>query len=50
MEELSQRAARMGAGAVVGLDMDYEVLGSSNGMLTETVSIPAVTLRQRVLS
>ena len=43
--ELEQRAARLGADAVVGIDVDYEVLGSNNGMLMVTVSGTAVTLR-----
>ena len=40
-----QRAARLGADAVVGIDVDYEVLGSNNGMLMVTISGTAVTLR-----
>ena len=43
--QLEQRAARLGADAVVGIDVDYEVLGSNNGMLMVTVSGTAVTLR-----
>lgn len=38
LQELEQRAARLGADAVVGIDVDYEVLGSNNGMLMVTVS------------
>ena len=34
-----------GADAVVGVDVDYEVLGSDNGMLMVSVSGTAVTLR-----
>ena len=45
LQELEQRAARLGADAVVGIDVDYEVLGSNNGMLMVTVSGTAVTLR-----
>ena len=44
LEELEQRAARLGADAVVGIDVDYEVLGSDNGMLMVTVSGTAVSL------
>ena len=44
LQELEQRAARLGADAVVGIDVDYEVLGSNNGMLMVTVSGTAVTL------
>lgn len=44
MAELSQRAQALGANAVVGIDVDYEVLGSDNGMLMVTVSGTAVVL------
>ena len=44
LEELERRAAQMGADAVVGIDVDYEVLGSGNGMLMVTVSGTAVRL------
>ena len=30
---MKQRAAALGANAIVGVDIDYEVLGSDNGML-----------------
>lgn len=42
MEELKRRAASMGANAVIGIDVDYEVLGASSGMLMVTVSGTAV--------
>ena len=42
MEEMMQRAAQMGANAVVGIDIDYEMLGSDNGMMMVTVSGTAV--------
>lgn len=44
IEEMAQRAEQMGADAVVGVKMDYEVLGSDNGMLMVTVSGTAVRL------
>ena len=44
MEEMQQRAAAMGANAVVGVDIDYEVLGADNGMLMVTASGTAVVL------
>ena len=44
MSELSRRAEALGADAVVGIDVDYEVLGSDNGMLMVTVSGTAVSL------
>lgn len=40
--EMEQRAAQMGANAVVGVDIDYEVLGADNGMLMVTASGTAV--------
>lgn len=42
MQELEDRAAQMGANAVVGIDLDYEVVGDS--MLMVSVSGTAVTL------
>jgi len=44
MEEMSTRAAQLGADAVVGIDIDYEVLGQDNGMLMVTASGTAVKL------
>ena len=41
---MAQRAEQMGADAVVGVKMDYEVLGTDNGMLMVTVSGTAVRL------
>lgn len=45
MQEMQQRAYQMGADAVVGIDVDYEVLGSNNGMLMVTASGTAVRIR-----
>lgn len=42
IREMSDRAARLGANAVVGVDIDYEVLGSNNGMLMVSASGTAV--------
>ena len=44
LKELEQRASEKGANAVVGIDIDYEVLGSDNGMLMVTASGTAVTV------
>lgn len=41
-EELETAADKLGANAVVGVDLDYEVLGKENGMLMVTVSGTAV--------
>jgi uncharacterized protein YbjQ (UPF0145 family) len=43
-EELQEAAAHLGAHAVVGIDIDYEVLGEKNGMLMVSISGTAVTL------
>ena len=44
MDEMSQRAAELGADAVVGIDIDYEVLGQNGGMLMVSASGTAVKL------
>ncbi len=40
--EMVKRANSMGANAIVGVDVDYEVLGADNGMLMVSVSGTAV--------
>ena len=44
LQELVQRATEKGANAVVGIDIDYEVLGQKNSMLMVTASGTAVTI------
>ena len=44
LDEMEQRAAQLGADAVGGVDIDYEVLGADNGMLMVTASGTAVRL------
>lgn len=44
IKEMEERAAQRGADAVVGVDIDYEVLGQNNGMLMVSVSGTAVAL------
>lgn len=44
LDEMEQRAAQLGADAVVSVDIDYEVLGADNGMLMVTASGTAVRL------
>ena len=44
LDEMIERAIRLGADAVVGIDLDYEVLGQDNGMLMVTASGTAVRL------
>ena len=43
-QELEASAKTRGANAVVGIDIDYEVLGRNNGMLMVSVSGTSVTL------
>lgn len=43
MQELTREAARLGANAVVGIDLDYEVI--RDGMLMVTASGTAVKLQ-----
>lgn len=42
VREMQERAAALGANAVVGVDLDYEVLGAQNGMLMVSASGTAV--------
>lgn len=44
MRELEERAQEAGANAVVGVDLDYEVLGRDNGMLMVSASGTAVVV------
>lgn len=44
IKEMEQRAEALGANAVVGVDIDYEVLGADNGMLMVTASGTAVVV------
>ena len=44
LNEMADRAKKRGCDAVVGVKMDYEVLGSDNGMLMVTCSGTAVKL------
>ena len=43
-DELEDEARMLGADAIVGIDLDYEVIGSKNGMLMVSVSGTAVKL------
>ena len=44
LREMVREAESRGANAVVGMDLDYEVLGSGNGMLMVTAAGTAVRL------
>jgi len=41
---MQDTAAQLGANAVVGVDIDYEVLGQNNGMLMVAASGTAVRI------
>ncbi|AOE84065.1 heavy metal-binding domain-containing protein [Pseudomonas sp. TCU-HL1] len=43
-EELSERAEKLGANAVVGIDIDYEVVGQNGSMLMVSISGTAVVI------
>ena len=44
LAELQQRATQKGANAIVGIDLDYETVGATGGMLMVTVSGTAVVI------
>lgn len=44
LKEMAGRAAALGANAVVGVDVDYEVLGQGGNMLMVTASGTAVVI------
>ena len=46
LQEVEERARELGANAVVGADLDYEVLGQGNGMLMVSASGTAVVVEQ----
>lgn len=43
-QEIEAEAKALGANAIVGIDLDYEVIGSKNGMLMVSVSGTAVRI------
>ena len=44
LKEMEARAQELGANGVIGIDLDYEVLGQANGMLMVSVSGTAVVI------
>ena len=44
--EMKEQAQRLGADAIVGVDLDYETVGPKGGMLMVTASGTAVTLQK----
>lgn len=45
LNEMENRALELGADAIIGVKMDYETLGSDNGMIMVTCSGTAVKLK-----
>jgi uncharacterized protein YbjQ (UPF0145 family) len=43
-KELEAEATKLGANAIVGIDLDYEVVGANGGMMMVSVSGTAVIL------
>ena len=44
IREMEEQAARLGAYAVIGVDLDYETVGGSGSMLMVTATGTAVTI------
>ena len=44
LKEMEERAEMMGANAIVGVDLDYEALGSNSSMLMVTARGTAVVI------
>ena len=44
LEEMKAEAAKLGGNAVIGVDLDYEVLGQNGSMLMVSASGTAVTV------
>lgn len=48
LREMQEQAARLGANAILGVDLDYETLGSNGSMLMVSSSGTAVIIEDRV--
>ncbi|SFS40935.1 heavy metal-binding domain-containing protein [Lutibacter maritimus] len=44
LKEMQEQAERLGANAVIGIDLDYETVGPNGGMLMVTASGTAVKI------
>ncbi len=44
LQEMTQRAARLGANAIIGIDLDYETIGQTSSMLMVSCSGTAVVI------
>lgn len=42
LQEMSEQASRLGANAIIGIDLDYETVGASGSMLMVTAAGTAV--------
>lgn len=42
LQEMTEQASRMGANAIIGIDLDYETVGSTSSMLMVTAAGTAV--------
>ena len=47
IREMEEQAARLGANAVIGVDLDYETVGGSGSMLMVTATGTAVTIEYK---
>lgn len=45
-QEMEQQAQQLGADAIVGIDIDYEVVGQNGGMMMVSVSGTAVRFKK----
>jgi uncharacterized protein YbjQ (UPF0145 family) len=48
LREMQEQATRLGANAVIGVDLDYETLGSNGSMLMVSASGTAVIVEDRI--
>ncbi len=46
-QEMEQEAVILGANAVIGIDIDYEVVGKNGGMMMVSVSGTAIKVKPR---
>ncbi|MGB1746513.1 MAG: heavy metal-binding domain-containing protein [Pseudohongiellaceae bacterium] len=46
-QEMEQEAVILGANAVIGIDIDYEVVGQNGGMMMVSVSGTAIKVKPR---
>ena len=49
LQEMQAQAAKLGANAVIGVDLDYETVGGSGSMLMVTANGTAVTIEEQMI-